>query len=52
MGGHSPDGRRRHIWFAEGCLPNVSLLEKKEAELASAESKHRRAAGGEGDNMI
>jgi len=40
MGGYGPDYRRRHIWFAEGCLPSVTLLEKMgEAEVASAESR-------------
>ena len=52
MGGYSPGDRRHHIWFAEGCLPSVTLLEKTEAGFASAEPRHYRAAGGEGGNVI
>jgi len=52
MGGYSPGGRRPHIWLAEGRLPSDILLEKTEAGPASAESRHYRAARGEGVNMI
>lgn len=46
----SADGLR-HIWLAKGCLPYVNVLETGKGEAASAESRFRRAAGAEGDNM-
>jgi hypothetical protein len=52
MGCFSRDCCRSHIWLAEGCLPDINVLERKGGQGTAAESRLHRAPGGESDSVM